>query len=152
MWHGECEIVPIKECRENAMKISAEAKWVDVSKGAKENPEHRCRLVAKEIKKKREDWFAATAPLEAKKVLFAAWAGIPGPSLDFADVVHVYLHARARRRVFVELSQEDYDEGKRGPLGGLLTKATYGATDAAQGWELGCTEMTTQAVSRRETI
>ena len=41
-----------------------------VNKGDEENPEYRARLVAKEINKyKRMDMFAATPPLEAKKML-----------------------------------------------------------------------------------
>ncbi len=40
--------------------------------GDKVHPEYRSRLVAKEIKvNKREDLFAATPPLEAKKLLFS---------------------------------------------------------------------------------
>ena len=87
-------------------------KWVDANKGDKEKPEYRCRLVAKEIKKdKREDLLAATPPLEAKKMLFSSWASVPGMCLDFGDVVRAYLHARARRKVCVELSKEDFEEG-----------------------------------------
>ena len=42
-------------------------KWVDANKRDKEKPEYRCRLVAKEVKRdKQEDLFAATPPLEAK--------------------------------------------------------------------------------------
>ncbi len=46
----------------------------------------------------------------------------------FGDVVRAYVHARARRRVCVELSKEDCEEGKSG----LLKKAMYCARDAAQ--------------------
>ena len=43
-----------------------------MNKGDRVNPEVRARLVAKEIKtSKREDLFAATPPLEAKKMLFS---------------------------------------------------------------------------------
>ncbi len=42
---------------------------VDVNKGDDKSPEYRSRLVAKEIKKDdRTDLFAATPPLEAKKM------------------------------------------------------------------------------------
>ena len=45
---------------------------MDVNKGDDQNLEYRSRLVAKEIKKdKREDLFAATPPLEAKKILLS---------------------------------------------------------------------------------
>ena len=45
-------------------------KWIDIDKGDRINPEMRSRLVAQEINThKREDLFAATPPLEAKKIL-----------------------------------------------------------------------------------
>ena len=34
---------------------------------------------------KREDLFAATPPLEAKKMVFSLWASVPGLCLDFGD-------------------------------------------------------------------
>ena len=47
-------------------------RWIDINKGDKTNPEYRSRLVAKEIKRdSRIDLFAATPPLEAKKMLFS---------------------------------------------------------------------------------
>ncbi len=65
-------------------------------------------MVAKEIKNdKREDLFVAPPPLEAKRMLFSLWASVPGMCLDFGDVVRAYFHARARRGVYVELSDED---------------------------------------------
>ena len=38
---------------------------------------------------------------------------------------------RARRQVFVQLPQEEYEEG----MCGELVKAMYGTRDAAQNWE-----------------
>merc|ERR1711989_3021 len=113
-------------------------RWVDINKGDLERPEYRSRLVAKEIKRdKREDLFAATPPLEAKKVLFSLFACGMNFSLDFIDVSRAYFHARARRRVFVELLQRDHEQG----MCGLLKKAMYGTRDAAQNWEMEYTEM-----------
>ena len=60
--------VPIEECWTNTGKQPIGTRWVDVNKGDDANPEYRSRLVAQEIKvDKREDLFAATPPLEAKK-------------------------------------------------------------------------------------
>ena len=42
-------------------------------------------------------------------------------------MVRAYFHARARRKVYMELSKEDFEEGKCG----LLKKAMYGTRDAA---------------------
>ena len=144
--HEVYEKLPIEECWKETGKAPIGVKWVDTNKGDKERPEYRCRLVAKEIKKdKREDLFAATPPLEAKKMLFSLWASMPGMCLDFGDVVRAYFHAKARRKVYVELSKEDYEEGKCG----LLRKAKYGTRDAAQNWELEYTEMMTEAGFRQ---
>ena len=99
-------------------------------------------MVAKEINtNKREDLFAATPPLEAKKILFsmAATEGIgyqpgcknQGLKLEFIDVRRAYFHAKARRKVYIELLEEDNQPG----MCGKLNKAMYGTRDAAQNWE-----------------
>jgi hypothetical protein len=123
-------------------KAPIKVRWVDVNKGDKTHPEYRSRLVAKESKlDKRNDLFAATPPLEAKKLLFS-WAvteGIGyfrgmkdrGMKLDFIDVRRAYFHADARRKVFVELPDEDWEEG----MCGKLEKSMYGTRDASQNWE-----------------
>ncbi len=123
---------PMECCKETG-KAPVGVKWVDANRGDKDKPEYGCRLVAKEVKKeKREDLFAATPPLEAKKMLFSLWASVPGMCLDFRDVVCAYFHARARRKNYVGLSKEDFEEGKCG----LLKKALYGTRDSAQNWKL----------------
>ena len=85
-------------------------------------PEYRSRLVAKEINRgKREDLFAATPPLEAKKALFslAVTEGVgiqsgKGPmKLDFIDVRRAYFHAISRRPVYIKLPDEDKEEGRK---------------------------------------
>ncbi len=142
--HGVYEKMPLEECWKNAGKALVGVKRVDTNKGDKANPEYRCRLVAKEFKKdKREDLFAATPSLEAKKMLFSLWASIPGMRLDFGDVARAYFHAKAKRKVYVDLSAPEFEEGKRG----LLKKATCGTRAAAQNWEMEYTEMMVDADS-----
>ena len=90
---------------------------------------------------KRDDLFAATPPLEAKKILMslAVTEGVgyrkggkdKGMKLDFIDVRRAYFHAKARREVYVKLPAEDSEEG----MCGRLNKAMYGTRDAAQNWE-----------------
>ena len=140
--HGVYVKVPLRKCWDETGKEPIGVRWVDINKGDRDNPEYRSRLVAQEIKTdKREDLFAATPPLEAKKMLLS-WAvteGIGykrgmekmGMKLDFIDVRRAYFHARARRRVFVKLPEEDQEEGKCG----MLLRAMYGTRDAAQNWE-----------------
>ena len=67
--HGVYVKVPIEECWRETGKKPIGTKWVDVNKGDSVHPEYRSRLVAKEIKTdKRMDLFAATPPLEGKKL------------------------------------------------------------------------------------
>ena len=140
--HGVYRKVPLKECWEATGKEPIGTRWVDVNKGDEEKPDYRSRLVAQEIKRdRREDLFAATPPLEAKKLLFslAVTQGVGhktgdrrrGHKLDFIDVRRAYFHARARRRVYVRLPPEDDEPG----MCAVLEKALYGTRDAAQNWE-----------------
>ena len=73
--------------------------------------------MATEIKKNnREDLFAATPPLEALKLLMslAMTEGVgyekgkegQGMKLDFIDIQRAYVHALARRKVYVDLPDE----------------------------------------------
>ena len=70
--HGVYEKVPIEECWAKIGKAPIKTKCVDINKGDEINEEYKCRLVAKEIKTdRRADSFAATPPLEAKKIVFS---------------------------------------------------------------------------------
>ena len=104
-------------------------------------------MVAKEIKlDKKNDLFAATPPLEAKKMLlsYAVTAGIgyvpgdkeAGMKLDFIDISRAYFQAAAVRNVYVQLPDEDYEAG----MCGKLLKSMYGTRDAAQNWRAEYTE------------
>jgi hypothetical protein len=65
--------VPIEQCLQETGKMPIGTRWVDIRKGDDVNLEYRSRLVAQELKKNSvtEDLFAATPPLEAKKILFS---------------------------------------------------------------------------------
>ena len=106
--------VPVEQCWERAGKAPIGTRWVDVSKGDEKYPDYRSRLVAQETNdKKREDLFAATPPLEAKKFLFSlavteGWSGKQGvQKIEFIDIKRAFFHAEARRDVYVELPEED---------------------------------------------
>ncbi len=135
--HGVYRRVPIAECFEKTGKKPTKVRWVIVNKGDSENPEYRARLVAKEIKMdQRLDLFAATPPLEAKQFLFSlavslrAKTGKPYKVL-FIDIKRAYFHAKCIRDVYVDLPEQDQQEG----MCGKLEKAMYGTRDAAQNWE-----------------
>ena len=105
------------------------------------HPDLRSRLVAKEIKKdNRTDLFAATPPLEAKKILFslATTEGVgcfvnrhKGMKLDVMDVSRAYFHAPCERNVYIVLPEEDAEQG----MCGKLKMSMYGTRDAARNWE-----------------
>ena len=134
--------VPISTCQYHTGKNPIGVKWVDVNKGDEAEPEYRSRLVAKEIKKSTdEDIFAATPPLEAKKVLFSmavtgSKKAVNPLKLLFLDVKRAYFYAKVRRPVFVQLPDEDYLEGHCGQL----LVSMYGTRDAAQNWEMEYTK------------
>ena len=64
--------VPVAEC--GSLKVIL-TRWVDQNKGDERSPEIRCRLVAKEVKKRNNteeesaNFFASTPPREAVKFL-----------------------------------------------------------------------------------
>ena len=146
--HKVYEKVPLTMCYEETGKNPIGVRWVDINKGDEVHVEYRSRLVAQELKKHtwHDDLFAATPPLEAKKLLFsmAVTEGYGfkegrreyGHKIDFIDVRRAYFHAKSRRRVFVKLPDEDSEQGKCG----LLLKSMYGTRDAAQNWEVEYSE------------
>ena len=69
---GVWEVVPLARCFTRTQRRPIKGRWVDINKGDDVHREYRSRLVAKEIKlDKRNDLFAATPPLEAKKMLLS---------------------------------------------------------------------------------
>ena len=151
--------VPIQQCYDETGKAPIGTRWVDINKGDDVNIEYRSRLVAQELKKYSvaEDLFAATPPLEAKKILFsmAVTEGIGytygqkcnGMKIDFIDVRRAYFHADARRKVYVKLPPEDDEPG----MCGMLLKSMYGTRDAAQNWEFEYTSFMEGAGFKRGT-
>ena len=119
--------VAISESWKETGKPPVQVRWIDINQGDSEHPDYRSRLVAKEIKTdKRDDLFAATPPLEALKLLIsmAMTEGIgyekgreeTGMKLEFIDIRRAFFHAPARRKVFVQLPEEDAEEGMCGRL------------------------------------
>ena len=76
MTYFQSKNVWVKMQREEALKMTGKqpitVKWVDVFKGDDENPNHRSRLVAREIGRKGEESiFAPTPPLEALRTVLS---------------------------------------------------------------------------------
>ena len=119
--HGIYTKVPTKECWDKTGKAPIKTRWLDINKGDKMHPEYRSRLVAKDFKRdKRLDLFAAMPPLEALKLLISLWMteGVGWENkkgwkikMDFIDIRRAYFHAEAQRDMYVELPNEDKEEG-----------------------------------------
>ena len=115
-------------------------RWIDINKGDEKFPNYRSRLVAKEINRcKSSDMYAATPPLESIKFIISMAASTDGKQnsnikLMVNDVKRAYFYAPSRRRVFIELPEEDYQEGDE-EFEGELDYSMYGTRDAAQNWE-----------------
>ena len=66
-----------------------------------------------------------------ERVGFSKGREADGMKIEFMDIKRAFFHATARREVYVELPQEDAQEG----MCGMLKKSMYGTRDAAQNWE-----------------
>ena len=130
----------------NAFRVTKKkpiaVRWVDLNKGDDVNPDHRSRLVAKEINTgANDDLFAATPPIEALKIIMRIASYRRSQSYNikilFADVRRAYFNAEATRDVFVQLPPEDEQYGYDGVCG-KLRLSMYGTRDASQNWEREC--------------
>jgi hypothetical protein len=138
--HGVYKKVPIKDCWNKTGKKPVGVRWVIVNKGDETSTDYRARLVAKELKiDERLDLFAATPPLEAKKLLFSRAATRRGNrkhlgeyKLSFIDIKRAYFHAPETRDVYVDLTDQDWQEG----ICGKLEMSMYGTRGAAQNWAI----------------
>ena len=88
---------PISKAYEETGKGPISSRWVGINKGDDQHPNYRSRLCATDIKvDRREDLFAATPPLEAKRLLlsfavtdaigFRRWNVQGGMQIGFADL------------------------------------------------------------------
>lgn len=134
--HGVYEKVPLQDTWDVTGNAPVGVGWLDINKGDVGHPGHRSRLVAKEVKRTKEEEMLAAPPLEAKKALCSlATTGTQNSSrplkLLFIDVKRAYFFAPAKRPVYVQLPDEDATTG----MCGRLKKSMYGTRDAASNWE-----------------
>ena len=132
--------VPRAQCWHETGRPPIGIRWVDVDKGQDGVRDVRSRIVAQELSKgksKDVDLFSATPPLEFVKYLIPSCASSQRTAhhtrMLVVDVKTAYLVAPSRRRVFIELPEEDWCEGD-GDVVGLLERSLYGTRDAAANW------------------
>jgi hypothetical protein len=131
------DVVPISESWRLTGRAPLQGKWVDVNKGDFARPVIRSRYVAKEFADKRSDeFFAATPPLEALRMVISHAASgrrtsKGGRKILVIDARKAHLHAMAERTVCVALPPEVKEPGKCA----LLKRCLYGTRDAPARWE-----------------
>ena len=95
-------------------------KWVRTNKGTALNPEVRCRLVAQELGygQRMDELFAGTPSLMAVKlILHHAAKGGPEQGIMVLDVKCAFLYGQIRRRVYIELPQQDSRSANKSVVG-----------------------------------
>ena len=109
------ELRPISECWEKLGKAPVSMRWVDTNKGDgnADEWEVRCRLVARDFKggeKHRDDLFAETPPLEAKRLLLSRAMTRRNDGkrrkLPVIDARRAHLNSKCEEDVYVELPEE----------------------------------------------
>ena len=126
-----------EECWKETGRSPIKTGWAETNKGSLQAPNVRCRWVAKEYNTgARPDLYAATPPLEAVKLVLSEAATNTDKQqvVCIVDVRRAYFYAPVRRRVYVELPPEDWQEGDEN-MCGRLQQSLYGTRDAAQNWE-----------------
>ena len=127
------EEVPVEECHRVTGRKPLGGRWVDVNKGDARTPVVRCRYVAKDFANgKSDEFFAATPPLEALRLLLAHVAGRNrAEKISVVDARKAHLHAHVDRPIFVELPPEVARPG----FCARLKRCLYGTRDAPKRWE-----------------
>jgi len=126
------DVVPVAECVKRTGKRPLGGKWVDVNKGDTARPDVRSRYVAKEIAFRRsDDFFAATPPLEALRMLLSNVASSKNLRVLVLDARKAHLHSTVNRLLYVELPPERRQPG----MCARLRRCLYGTRDAPAQWE-----------------
>ena len=120
------------------------SKWLDQNKGDNASPNYRSRLVGCGIaNEKRDDFFAATPPLESLRAILAICAARQKRRqphrLMALDVARAYFYVPALRVVFIQIPAEDRLESDVGKIA-QLNLNFYGTRDAPKNWTASETE------------
>ena len=130
--------VPLSEAQNDAEGKIIGSRWVNSNKNDINDPDVRCRLVAQEVNLHADDsFYAATPPLEAKRLLFSQWATEQKRDgerlqLSFTDVKKAYFYGVPDRHLYVRFPPE---LGMPKDMVGRLVRCMYGTRDAGAIWE-----------------
>ncbi len=145
------EVVARSMCLHETGKQPIPLRWIDTNKGDHDNPNYRSRQVVREIKARKklvdqlspEETFSSMPPLEALMLLTSLFMTEEVPphkvraankKLGIFDIKRAHFYGKARRRVFVELDEEDRKKHGSDKCG-LLLRSMYGTQDASAIWQ-----------------
>ena len=134
VWVG----VPLEEAQNDPDGKIIGSRWVNCNKNDMNDPDVRCRLVAQEVNLQAdESFYAATPPLESKRMLFSDISGERSRNglhlqISFVDVKKAYSYGIPERTLYVRFPAE-MGMGKR--TVGKLVRCMYGTRDAGAIWE-----------------
>ena len=112
--------------------------WIDTDTRSRVTPKYRSRLVGREInvKKRLDDLFSGTPPLETLSLLVAECAQVR------QRAEHSF-YGPATRPLYEETPEGDRGQGA-GERGGRLELSFYGTRGAAQHWARGYSRVLTE--------
>jgi len=129
--------VPISKCFAMTGQKPIGVRWIDVNKQDHINPKYRSRLVARQFNKSADlDMFAGTPWLEALRSLISIAASPTNQNIlkiMVNDVSRAYFYAPCLTPTFVEICEEDFEDGDEDKCGELLV-SMYGTRPAASNW------------------
>jgi hypothetical protein len=139
--------VPRSKCIQTTGKKPIAVRWIDVNKGDDTSPNYRSRLVAKDFKTTvNMELYAATPPLETLRTLISFAATTTAHSereslkIMVNDISRAYFYAPATAPTFVEICEEDWEDGDEENCGELLV-SMYGTRTAAKNWQICYSEL-----------
>ena len=134
------ECVPMQDCLADPQHVLISGRWVNCNKEDATRPKCRGRYVAQEVNVGGEAeaaFYAATPPLEAKRLLMSMWAkqrqrGGHPLKIHCLDARKAYFNGTPNRSLYIRLPPE-LGMGKE--VVGRLKKCIYGTRDAGAIWE-----------------
>lgn len=141
--------VPKQKCRDMTGREPVKARWADTNTQDEANPNYRSRLLTKDYKTKSDpELYTTTPPIDALRLLLClAATGYASKGarrrVVINDVARAYLNAPSLSPTFVEICQEDFEEGGEDRCGELRV-SMYGARPAVQHWQKCFTELLTK--------
>ena len=128
--------VPLADAQNDPDGKIIGSRWVNCNTNDIHDPDVRCRLVAQEVNiHADESFYAATPPLEAKRLWFSEFSKrckTEPLQLSFVDVRKVYFYGIPERAIYARLP---YELGLGKSVVGKLIRCMYGTRDAGAIWE-----------------